>query len=90
MLEVLDMGAVDINEYDDTFEIITQANEHNKLADQLKSAGYNILNSETTLVPDSYINLENDKLEKFIKMIDALEDLDDVQQVYHNVNIDEE
>ena len=90
MLEVLDMGAVDINEYDDTFEVITQANEHNKLADQLKNAGYNVLNSETTLVPDSYINLENDKLEKFIKMIDALEDLDDVQQVYHNVNIDEE
>ena len=90
MLEVLDMGAVDINEYDDTFEVITQANEHNKLADQLKNAGYNVLNSETTLVPNSYINLENDKLEKFMKMIDALEDLDDVQQVYHNVNIDEE
>ena len=90
MLEVLDMGAVDINEYDESFEVITKANEHNKLADQLKNAGYNVLNSETTLVPDSYINLEKDKLEKFMKMIDALEDLDDVQQVYHNVNIDEE
>ncbi len=90
MMEVLDMGAIDINDYEDSFEIITPANEHNKLADQLKDKGYNVLNSETTLVPDNYVTLENDKLEKFIKMIDALEDLDDVQEVYHNVNLDEE
>ena len=42
------------------------------------------------MVPDSYIDLDDEKLSKFTKMIDALEDLDDVQEVYHNVNINED
>lgn len=90
MLFALDLGAKDIVEYDDSFEIITEANEHNKLSDELTKAGYTILSAETRLVPDNYIDLEGDKLTKFNRMIEALEDLDDVQDVYHNVNIPEE
>ena len=90
MLYALDLGAKDIIEYDDTYEIITEANEHNKLGDELTNAGYNVLNAETRLIPDSYIELENDKLIKFNRMIETLEDLDDVQEVYHNVNLPED
>ncbi len=90
MLLALDLGAKDIIEYDDYFEIITDPNEHNKLSESLKKAGYTIENSETRLVPESYIDLDTEKLSKFLKMIDALEDLDDVQEVFHNVNLPEE
>ena len=90
MMMALDLNAVDVVEYDDYFEVITQANEHSKVSEGLEKEGYTILNAETRLVPDSYVDLDDDKLIKFNKMIEALEDLDDVQEVYHNVNILEE
>lgn len=88
MLSALDNGAVDINEYDDYFEVITNPNDHTRMSEELTKLGYNVLNAETTLMPDSYVDLDEDKLAKFNRMIDALEDLDDVQQVYHNVNLE--
>lgn len=87
MLDALEVGADDVVDYDDLCEIITQPNEHNTVAEQLKAKGYEILNAETRLVPDSYVDLDEEKLTKFNKMIDTLEDLDDVQEVYHNVNL---
>lgn len=90
MLLALDCGATDVVEYEDSFEIVTEANEHNKVSDALTSQGIEVLSAETTLVPDSYIDLEPGKLEKFNRMIETLEDLDDVQEVYHNVNVPEE
>lgn len=90
MLTALDEGALDVVEYDDYFEIITSPNEHNKLSDALSNAGYNVLSAETSMIPDSYIDLDEEKLSKFTKMIDTLEDLDDVQEVYHNVNLPED
>lgn len=90
MMAALDCGAVDVVEYDDSFEVVTNANEHGKVAEGLEKAGYTVISSETTLVPDSYVDLEEAKLDKFVKMIDSLEDLDDVQEVYHNVNLPDE
>ena len=90
MMLALDLGAVDFIEYDDSFEVVTEANAHTTISESLTKSGYNILSAETTLIPDSYINLDDEKVSKFIKMIDALDDLDDVQQVYHNVNLPDE
>lgn len=90
MMSALEFGAVDVVEYDDSFEIITEANAHNSVSDELAKAGYVVLNAETTLVPDSYVNLDTEKVVKFNRMIETLEDLDDVQEVYHNVNLPEE
>ena len=56
----------------------------------MSNAGYNVLSAETSMIPDSYIDLDEEKLSKFTKMIDTLEDLDDVQEVYHNVNLPED
>ena len=90
MMSALDLGALDVVEYDESYEIITEANAHNTLSESLAKAGYNILSAETTLVADNYVTLEDDKLAKFNRMIEALEDLDDVQDVYHNVNLPDE
>ena len=90
MMTALDLGAVDIVEYDDYCEVITEANGHTPVAEGLEKAGYTVLNSETTMVPDNYVELDAEKVVKFNRMIETLEDLDDVQQVYHNVELPDE
>lgn len=90
MMHALDLGAVDFIEYDDYYEIEVPANEHNKFSDDLTKQGYQVSSAETRLVPDSFIDLDEEKLAKFNRMIEALEDSDDVQEVYHNVNLPDE
>lgn len=90
MLIALDAGAKDVVEYDETIEIITDANNHSKVAEELKKAGYTVLEAETRLIPDNYVDLTDEKMTTFNRMIDMLEDLDDVQEVFHNVNMPEE
>lgn len=90
MLAALDAGAKDVVEYDDALEIITEPNDCNTVADAMKNAGYNVESSEVTMVPSNYVDLDAAKLIFFNKMIDMLEDLDDVQEVYHNVNLPDE
>lgn len=90
MMTALDLGAVDVVEYDDSFEVITEPNQHSQVSNKLQEAGYSIIDAQTTLVPDNTVELDADKLTKFNKMIEMLEDLDDVQEVYHNVNLPDE
>ena len=90
MLTALDNGANDVIEYDDCYEIITKPYEHSQVQDALANAGYSVISAETTLVADSCIDLDEEKIQKFNRMIETLEDLDDVQEVYHNVNLPEE
>lgn len=90
MLTALDLGAVDIVEYEDSFEVIAESNAHTSLAEGLTKAGYIVVSAETTLVPDSQVELDEEKVVKFNRMIETLEDLDDVQEVFHNVNLSDE
>ena len=90
MLDAIEEGAVDVVEDEDAVEIITEPNEDGKMREALEKKGYNVISSETALVPDMYVDLSADQEAKFQRMIDALEDLDDVQEVYHNVNLSEE
>ncbi|MDE6690730.1 MAG: YebC/PmpR family DNA-binding transcriptional regulator [Clostridia bacterium] len=52
--------------------------------------GVNFLEAEIKMIPQTYITLPDDKLATFQKMLDKLEELDDVQNVYHNVELPEE
>ncbi len=90
MLDAIEEGAVDVVEDEDSIEIITEPNKHGQMREALEAKGYNVVSAETELIPDLYVDLNSEQQSKFQKMIDALEDLDDVQEVYHNVNIDEE
>ena len=90
ILDAIEEGAVDVVEDEDAVEIITEPNEDGKMREALEKKGYNVVSSETELVPDMYVDLGADQEAKFQRMIDALEDLDDVQEVYHNVNLSEE
>ena len=90
MMDALEEGAVDVFEDEDLVQVITEPNEHNKMSEALAKKGYNIISADTELVPDTYVDLSADQVLKFQRMIDALEDLDDVQEVYHNVNLPDE
>ena len=88
MLDAIEAGAVDIVEDEDSVEIITEPNKHSEMREALEAKGYNVVSAETALIPDLYVDLDEVQMGKFQRMIDALEDLDDVQEVYHNVNMD--
>ncbi len=87
IMTALDCGALDVIENDDDIEIITQPNEVEQIKQTLEKANFNIVMAESQLLPDMYIDLDETKLVSFQKMLDVLNDLDDVQEVYHNVNI---
>lgn len=90
MLDALDCGAIDIEEYDDEIEVITNASDVQEVNSKLENLGYKSFSAESCLIPSNYVDLDETKLTTFQKMLDMLNDLDDVQEVYHNVNLPEE
>ena len=89
MMQALDAGAIDVEEFDDEIEVITQPNEVETVNKNLENAGYTSVSAEACLLPDSYVDLDEAKEATFTKMLSMLEDLDDVQEVFHNVNLSE-
>jgi len=84
----LEAGADDVQtQPDGSIEVLTSPDAYNEVKDALTAAGFKAENAEVTLVPDTHAELEADNAVKFIKMLDALEDSDDVQNVYHNAEI---
>ena len=90
MMTALDMGALDVVEEDDCISIETDPAEVGEVAEKLESASLKVLSYESTLIPDNYVDLDEKQLATFTKMLDMLEDNDDVQEVIHNVNMPDE
>lgn len=90
MMDALDCNAKDVVECDDVIEIYTDYSDVMEVKTLLEARGYTLLSAEATKLPDNYVELEESKLTSFTKMMQALEDLDDVQEVYHNVDNYEE
>ncbi len=88
MLSALDAGAEDINSEDDeVFEVYTDANSLQSVRDALDAAGVKILSAEVTMLPDNYVEPTPEQQNTLIKLIDKLEELDDIQEVYHNATL---
>ena len=80
--------ASDVLEEDDVYVIYTETNDFIKVKEALEKEGINeFLTSEITYVADNKINLDEEKGEKVMKLIDALNDIDDVSDVYHNMDV---
>lgn len=85
MADVLETEAEDFSNIDGAFEIVTTPQAFSNVRDALEKKGYKFVEAEITMLPQSYVKLENEEdREKFRKLIDALEDNDDVIEVYHN------
>ena len=87
---VLDAGADDFVAEDDAFVVYTSVSAFSSVRKYLEEKGLNFFEAQITMLPQTKITLEGDELVKFNKLIDALEDLDDVQNVYHNVDLPDE
>ena len=86
----LDAGADDFIAEDDAYEVHTSVSNFSSVRKELESKGLNFFEAEIDMVPQNKITLEGEDLAKFQRLIAALEDLDDVQNVYHNVDLPEE
>ena len=90
MMMALDAGAEDIVVEDDVYEIYTTPETFDEVKDNLEKASVVIADSGLDMIPSNYVTLPEDKVATFQKMIDFLEDSDDVQEVYHNVDLPDE
>lgn len=84
MLAALEAGAEDVESEGDVLKVITEPGEFSDVRTQLKQAGYAFLASEITMLPSSTVSVEDDDLAGIERLIESLEELDDVQQVYAN------
>ena len=87
MEDVLSLDILDM-EIDEDITIYTDADKFLSVKEELDNLGYDkYIMSEVTFVPDNYIALDEETTEKVVSLIEALEDIDDVQNVYHNLEI---
>ncbi len=86
----LEAGADDVITQEDVYEIYTDPAAFSQVRTFLEGKGLEFLQAEIAMIPQNKIVLPPDKLETFKKMLDKLEESDDVQEVYHNVDMPEE
>lgn len=85
MMEALDVGAEDMTSGDGYFEILTAPDDFSKVREALEKKGYTFATAEVGMVPSTAAKLTNEEdLRMMEKLIDMLEDNDDVQNVWHN------
>lgn len=84
LMSVLEAGGEELETSDDVFEIYTTPGDLGAVRDALEEEGYQLANAETTMVPKTFVDLNEADTEKLTKIVDALEDDDDVSDVYHN------
>ncbi len=89
-MAALDAGAEDVQVDEDGYTVITAMEELHKVNDALVQAGYKTGDAELTYMPTNKAELNADDAGKLMRLLDALDDLDDVQETYVNVDITED
>ena len=84
MMLALDAGAEDFNTSDEVYEITTEPSNFTEVSEKIQAEGINFLEASVQMVPSTTVALDEQASEKMEKMIERLEDLDDVMNVYHN------
>ena len=87
---VLDAGAEEVNDLDDAFEIVSEATDLAAVRAGLKAAGIDYESADISWLPTVNVPLEDDTARKVLRLVDALEDCDDVQNVWANFDISDE
>ncbi|MBE7058457.1 MAG: YebC/PmpR family DNA-binding transcriptional regulator [Ruminococcaceae bacterium] len=85
MMDALDCGAEDFSADEDVFEITTDPAAFSEVRNALEGKGYTFVEASVSMIPQNYVTLTEEKpLEQIEKLLDALDDNDDVMEVYHN------
>ncbi|HEX2805110.1 MAG TPA: YebC/PmpR family DNA-binding transcriptional regulator [Kineosporiaceae bacterium] len=87
---VLEAGAEEVNDLDDVFEVVSEATDLVTVRKALQDAGIDYDSADAQFVPSVAVPLDEDGARKIFKLIDALEDSDDVQNVYANFDVSDE
>ena len=86
----LDAGAEDVVEGEESLDVVTTAQDFESVRNELVSAGFAPDNAEISMEPGSTVAVEGKDAEMMLRMMDVLEDLDDIQNVYANFEISEQ
>lgn len=86
----LEAGADDVQDLDGAFEVLSEATDLVDVRTALQSAGIDYDSAEASFVPDNKVALDADAAAKLFRLIDVLEDLDDVQEIYANHDVPDE
>jgi YebC/PmpR family DNA-binding regulatory protein len=89
MTIVLDAGAEDLKDEGDNWEVLCEPSVYEAVLEAVKKAGITPTSSSVTMVPQNYIKLEGQAAGTMIRLLEALEDSDDVQNVHANFDIDQ-
>ena len=84
MMLAIDSGAEDFEAEEEVYQIKTAPSDFTSVTEKLTEAGISFLEAGVEMVPSTYVALEEKEAEKMQRLIDNLEDLDDVIEVYHN------
>jgi transcriptional/translational regulatory protein YebC/TACO1 len=87
---VLEAGAEEVNDLGESFEVISEPGDLIPVRQALQGAGIDYESAETTFVPSMQVPLEEDAARKVLKLVDALDDCDDVQNVFANFDVSDE
>ena len=87
---VLDAGAEEVNDLGDTFEVVCEATDLQAVRAALDEAGMPADSAELTFLPSMSVPLDDDVAKKVLKLVDLLDDLDDVQNVWANFDVSDE
>ena len=90
LLAVLDAGAEEVEDYGDSFRILSEATDVVAIRTALQDAGVDYDSAEAEFVPTMQIELDAEGARKMMRVVDALEDSDDVQNVYVNGDVSDE
>jgi YebC/PmpR family DNA-binding regulatory protein len=86
---VLENGGDDLNDDGDNWEILTAPNAYEPVLEAVKKANIEVVHSALGMVPQNYIKLEGPAASQMIRLLESLEDQDDVQNVYSNFDVDQ-
>lgn len=84
MMDAIESGADEFEATDETYEITTAPDDFDSVLAVLEKLGYSFIEAEVEMVPQTYVTLGEEDKVKMQKMLDLLEDSDDVQEVWHN------
>ena len=84
MMSAIEAGAEDVSDEADVFEIYTDPAEFSAVREAMENAGYTLASAEIAMIPKNTVQLSKEQAESVMKLIDMMEDNDDVQNVYHN------
>jgi len=90
LLVVLDAGADEVNDLGESFEVVSEATDLVRVRSAIQEAGIDYESADATFLPSVSVELDEDGARKVFRLIEALEDSDDVQNVYANFDISDE